>query len=147
MNEDKALSRKTGGQFLKFATVGVLNTGIDIGILNLIMAITGIYIGEWLILFNGISVSAAIINSYFLNKYWTFGANDTQKQGNEFISFVAVSLGGALINTSVVYLVSTFIDPLFGIDQEIWTNVGKVLAVALAWLWNFSGYKFFVFKK
>jgi putative flippase GtrA len=140
-------TKKTGGQFLRFAVVGVLNTGIDIGILNLLMYLAGVYEGNIIIVFNAISVSAAIVNSYFWNKYWTFGAKDKDDQTKEFGSFVAVSLGGALINTLTVYSLSTLIDPLFGLNQEIWTNIAKIIAIGLAWLWNFSGYKFFVFKK
>lgn len=145
--EEKVISKKTGGQFLKFITVGGLNTLIDIGILNLLMYLSGIYSGSTIIVFNVISVSAAIVNSYFWNKYWTFSAKEKENQAQEFGSFIVVSLGGALINTLVVYSLTTFVDPAFGLSKEIWANFAKVLAIGLAWLWNFSGYKFFVFKK
>ncbi len=147
MNKEKYVSRKTGGQFLKFATVGVSNTLVDIGVLNLLMYLSGVYQGTSIIVFNIISVSLAIINSYIWNKYWTFGSKEKDNQAQEFGTFVAVSLGGALINTFVVYSLTTFLDPAFGLGKELWANAAKVLAIGLAWLWNFNGYKFFVFKK
>jgi len=147
MEKEKYVSKKTGGQFLKFATVGVSNTLVDIGVLNLLMYLSGIYQGTFIIIFNVISVSLAIINSYFWNKYWTFGAKEEESKAQEFGTFVAVSLGGALINTLVVYSLTTFLDPAFGLGKELWANLAKILAIGLAWLWNFNGYKFFVFKK
>jgi putative flippase GtrA len=146
MAEEKFVSKKTGGQFAKFITVGISNTLIDVGVLNLLMFLAGIYEGTLIIVFNVISVSLAIINSYYWNKHWTFDSKE-KTEVQEFGSFVAVSLGGALINTLVVYSLTTFFDPAFGAGKEIWANLAKILAIGLAWLWNFSGYKFFVFKK
>jgi putative flippase GtrA len=147
MVEEKIVSKKTGGQFLKFGLVGVLNTGVDIGVLNILMYSFGIYQGNAIILFNAISVSLAIVNSYFWNKYWTFDAREKDKQVEEFGSFVIVSVIGGLINTFVIYSLTTFFDPAFGTSEEVWANIGKILAIGLAFLWNFGGYKFFVFKK
>lgn len=147
MTRDKVVSKKTGGQFLKFGLVGVLNTGVDIGVLNILMYIFGIYQGTAIIVFNIISVSLAIINSYFWNKYWTFKAKSKEKQVQEFGSFVVVSIGGGLINTFVIYSLTTFFDPAFNLGEEIWANIAKILAIGLAFLWNFGGYKYFVFKK
>jgi len=39
-----------------------------------------------------------------------------------------------------------FLGPQFGISKEIWAYVGKIVAVFLGFIWNFTGYKFIVFK-
>lgn len=145
--KEGVFSKTTGKQFVKFAFVGGLNTAVDLGVLNLLMWFFNIYQGLWIIVFNFISVSLAIINSYFFNKYWTFGVKKREGQAVEFASFVAVSLGGALINTLVVYSATTYFEPQFGLSKELWANFGKIVAIGLAWLWNFAGYKFFVFKR
>lgn len=144
---EEVASKKTGKQFGKFIIVGGLNTAIDIGVLNLLMWSFGIYQGSQIIVFNIISVSLAIINSYFWNKYFTFGSKEKQKQAQEFATFVVVSIGGMIINTGVVYLLTTYLAPPFGLSQELWANGAKILAIGAAWIWNFSGYKFVVFRK
>jgi putative flippase GtrA len=133
-------------QFIKFAIVGVLNTAIDFGILNLLMWAFGIYKGSWILLFNTISFSCAVTNSYFLNKYWTFGELSRIRAG-QFVKFFIISVGGALINSGIVFGITTFIPPAFGLGKELWANLAKVVATACSWIWNFTMYKFVVFKK
>lgn len=130
----------------KFAETGVLNTLIDIGVLNFLMRTTGIVLGNGLILLNIISFSLATINSYFWNKFWAFENKESAK-GKEFVSFFVVSLIGMGINTGIVYLGSNFISPFFGLSDAAWVNVIKILATFVSMVWNFVGYKFIVFKK
>ena len=59
-------------EFSKFAVVGVLNSGVDFGILNALMLITGLSSGAGFLAFKSISVTLGVINSYLWNKYWTF---------------------------------------------------------------------------
>ena len=59
-------------QFIKFLLVGVLNTGIDFGVLNLLMFSTGITSGFYYPIFKAISFICGVINSYIWNKRWTF---------------------------------------------------------------------------
>lgn len=135
-------------QISKFVVVGVINTGIDFAVLNALMFSMKIYSGKWLILFNSISFAAAVINSYFLNKYWTFKSQNTEdSKAKEFSQFLIVSIVGISINDAIVYGLATFTSPLFGFSAQIWTNVAKIFATLASMAWNFIGYKFFVFKK
>ncbi len=137
-------------QFSKFVVIGLMNTAIDFAILNLLMWWIGIYKGSWIILLNALSFSVAVINSYLWNKYWTFRAKEADEAGEvvkEFSQFAAVTLIGLAINTSVVFGVTTFVQPLFGLSPEIWANLAKVAATGFSLIWNFIGYKFIVFKK
>jgi len=130
-------------QFSKFAQVGVLNTAIDFGILNLLIFVTGITSGLSIIPLNAVSFSLAIINSFFWNEKWVFKA---KKEAN-FITFVAVTLIGLAINSGIVYVISTFVPPVFVDSQKLWTNLAKVLATGVSLIWNFMGYRLVVFKK
>ena len=134
-------------QFVKFVVVGVINTGIDFLILNIEMFFTGITSGSGMIVQNSISFGAATINSYYLNKRWTFEDRETQKEGVKFSQFIIVSLVGISINGGIVYAITTFINPLFGISPQLWANLAKVAATGISLIWNFIGYKFIVFKK
>ena len=133
-------------QLGKFAETGVLNTIIDLGILNLLMWVSGITSGVWLILMNVLSFSVATTNSYFWNKFWTFEKKEGQA-GKEFTSFFVVSLIGIAINTGIVFAGSSFVSPLFGVSAGAWVNIVKLLATVVSMIWNFMGYKFIVFKK
>ena len=127
-----------------------MNTSIDFGILNLLMWWTDIYRGKWIILLNIISFSIAVINSYLWNKHWTFRAKEADEPGEvakEFSQFMMVTLIGLAINSSIVFGITTFISPFFGLSPELWANLAKGAATGFSLIWNFFGYKFFVFKK
>jgi putative flippase GtrA len=136
-------------QIIRFVVVGFINTGIDFGVLNLLMFLTGIYGGRWIILLNSISFTVAVINSYLWNKYWTFKkeGSETGQIAREFSQFLAISIVGILLNSGIVYAITTLVSPLFGLSSALWANFAKVLATVVSMVWNFAGYKFFVFKK
>lgn len=133
-------------QFLKFAVIGVINTGIDFLVLNLLSWITGINKGNGLIPLNFISFTVAVINSYYLNKRWAFQDKTTGDGGKKFSVFLIVSVVGALINTGIVRFVSTNVSPVLGITPQLWLNVAKLFATGVGLIWNFIGYKLFVFR-
>ena len=144
------MSSKLINQFSKFVVIGFMNTAIDFGVLNLLMWQTGIYKGQWIILLNAIAFAVAVINSYIWNKHWTFRAKEADEPGEvakEFSQFIMVTLVGLAINSSIVYGVTTFIPPFFGLSPELWANLAKAAATGFSLIWNFIGYKFIVFKK
>lgn len=130
-------------QFSKFAEVGVLNTAIDFGILNLMIAVTGITSGPGIIPLNALALSCAVVNSYFWNRRWVFGS---AKQGN-FVVFFIVTIIGIAINSGIVFLVTTFVPKIWAIDNTLWANFAKVMATGISLFWNFAGYRLLVFKK
>lgn len=132
-------------QFLKYVIVGVFNTAIDFSIFNALSIYFGIYSGIWLALINSASAGVVIVNSYFWNKYWTFKANGGWFH-IEFTKFVMVNLGALAINTGIVYAVTTYIDPFFGATPLVWENIAKSAALAANIIWNFLGFKYFVFR-
>lgn len=134
-------------QFIKFSVVGVLNTLVDFAVLNLLMWLTNIYKGSWMILLNAISFTCAVLNSYLWNKYWTFGEKSKEKIAQEFSKFFLISVVGIILNTAIVYSVTTYIPPFFGLSAEPWANLAKVLATIISMCWNFIGYKFWAFKR
>jgi len=133
-------------QFSKFVVVGFINTAIDFGVLNLLMYVSGVKEGALLFVLNIVSFSVATANSYLWNKYWTFKDKDSAKVV-EIGQFLAVSVIGAILNSGVVFLISTYMDPMFGLSQSVWVNLAKVVATGFSLIWNFLGYKFIVFKK
>lgn len=133
-------------QVAKYGIVGVLNTAIDFGILNLLITYSQNTQGVWIAIFNVIAFGVAVINSYFWNRLWVF--ENSGKYGNvgEFMSFIIVSVLAIVLNTAIVYGLTTYTVPLVGLDPKTWANVAKVFATIFSMIWNFLGYKFVVFK-
>lgn len=134
-------------QFVKFALVGTLNTFIDLGVLNLLILISGIASGLLFSVFKGISFIMAVVNSYFWNKFWTFKKKKTVRAPKEFLQFFLITVIGFLINVGIASLIVNVFGPQFGMTENLWANVGGITAAIIASIWNFCGYKFIVFKK
>ncbi len=126
--------------------VGILNTALDLLVLNLLIAIThrgskGFYYS----FFKGVGFIVALVNSYFMNKVWTF-ASRKSKRAFEFGQFAVVSILSLLVNVlSSSYLVNNFQAP-YGLIRY-WPSIAAVVGTAASFVLNFLGYKFFVFKK
>ena len=133
-------------QIAKFAEVGVLNTAIDFGILNLLIWLTGITSGWAIAPLNAASFLCATTNSYFWNKFWTFKKEGTAG-GKDFTQFLGISAIGIGINTGIVVAGTSLILPVFGLSAGAWANLMKILATLVSMIWNFLGYKFIVFKE
>lgn len=200
-------------QLLKFGCIGALNAALDFILLNLLTEAFSIQKGAGLGALNIVSVSAAIIQSYFWNKSWAFvktgtvsvltqftrlvlvgglgvtafaavllgsqlnygvayfvwllcvyivlqlgvwasvrgGSVSTPGQSGtraEFVGFVVVSVIGAGINSLILTgLVANFGQALPGISEKLFKNIAKIAATIVSLMWNFVGYKFFVFRK
>lgn len=130
------------GKFGKFLVVGSLSFFIDFFILNLLSLTSGINKGFFVAIFSVISFLTANLNSYYLNKKWTF--RDSNKNSN-YRTFLTVSVFGALINASVVYSFTVFINQNYFSDL-IWLNISKMTATGIVMFFNYFGYKKFVFK-
>jgi putative flippase GtrA len=146
-------------QIMKFALVGVLNTLLDIGIFNLLMLFVSAVSAPVYALIKAISFTFAVLNSYVWNKYWVFGApprpaevgraGQPGKKGvaKEFGTFIAISVGGLVINVAVfagTFALLTYLTA--GLPDSISANIGALTASAASFTWNFVGYKFVVFK-
>ena len=95
----------------------------------------------------------AVVNSYVWNKYWSFALESTaaailrpkKELAQEIVQFFVVSAFGFAINVGTASIVVNAIGPQFGFSQELWANVGAIVAAFISFLWNFLGYKLIVF--
>lgn len=118
---------------IKFAIVGVSNTIIDIGLLNLFL-----YFHWQVIIANTVAFLVAATNSFIWNKFWTF--SDTEGDWRaQFPFYLAVVTVGVGISDAFIYLLSVLLG---------WNvNVVKILSIGAIFLWNFLAPKFLIFKK
>ncbi|MEK7151088.1 MAG: GtrA family protein [Patescibacteria group bacterium] len=132
--------------FAKFVMVGFFNAGIDLGIFNLLMFLTGIERGISVSSFKAAAFLAALINSYYWNKHWAFKASETKEGTREFSKFAMVSVGGLVANVGATTLIILIFIPQFGFAQLSWNNLAAVVGNIAGLIWNFIGYRFIVFK-
>ncbi len=132
-------------QFGKFIIIGLANTAIDFGILNLLIFLTSIERGHLYSVFKSISFMVGIINSYLWNKFWTFERTENKWVGKQFFQFISISLVGFGINVAAASFVVNLIGPVGGISPRLWANIGAFVAIVISVFWNFFGYKFIVF--
>lgn len=134
-------------EVFKFAIVGAINTAIDLAVLNFLILLfhtgkSGFYFG----VFKSISFLAALTNSYFLNRAWTFKGSAKKKTHIQIGQFVAVSLIGLGINVAASSIFVNSIRPPGAKFAALWPSVAALFGVAIGLIWNYFGYKFLVFK-
>jgi len=133
--------------FVKFGEAGGLNWLVDIGIVNILIIITGQSAGIYFILFKGFSFIVAATNSYFWSKLWVFYGSKKQNEGSEISKFAIATLLGLLINVTIATTISYLGPSLFSNISKIgWANIAVIAGSLTAMLFNFTLYKLWVFK-
>lgn len=139
-------------QAAKFVLVGVLNTLVDWGVLNLLLILVAVSSGPLYPLCKGVSFVLAATNSYFWNRYWTFKKTSGPKDSGEakgkraeLFKFSSVSLIGFALNVSVASLIVNLWGPHFHIHAKAWATAGALAGTLVGLVWNFTGYKLVVF--
>lgn len=130
-------------RFAKFSIVGSLNFLVDIIILNSLSYITGFNKGFFAAVFSAISFLVANINSYYLNRKWTFKDNEKKSR---YKVFLMISIVGIAINMLIVYNFTTYINQSYFSDI-VWLNISKIIATSLVIFFNYYSYKRYVFNR
>jgi putative flippase GtrA len=137
-------------QLVRFVLVGALNTFIDFGVLGFLLWVSKIDAGQTIALyafFKFISFSFAATNSYFWNKSWTFEKGG-KAEGKEFAGFYLITGIGALLNVGIASLIVRLVGSSSGVSGNVLAGIiAPFIGVLVGFMWNFLGYKFFVFKK
>jgi len=119
---------------IKFGCVGCLNTMFDFGIFCALNSLFGVNF----IISQIVSYSSGTLNSYLFNKFWTFNDTKTNKKTTkEIVQFIVVnsaSLSVSLLGLSILMK-----------DHSMSSFFAKIIAMVLAQVVNFLGYKFWVF--
>ena len=121
------------GQIIKFYVVGIMNTAVYFGVFMILNHYQGLIYAVSQV----ISYSCGMVNSYFLNKFWTFQKREgfTAIEVTKFILVNLCSLGVSLL---VLYILQS---------KWSWEVLpSKVLATGFSVGVNFLGNKFWVFE-
>lgn len=118
-------------EFLRFCVVGAINTGIDFTVFAILYAW-----GVPLFPAHTLSYSCGIINSFLLNRKWTFKEPEYQPIG-QLIRFIALNL----FTLSATYGLLVWFHHFWG-----WpTLVSRLLAMVVSLTINFIGSRLWVF--
>ncbi|MCF7835500.1 MAG: GtrA family protein [Candidatus Marinimicrobia bacterium] len=134
-------------QIGKYGIIGLLNTFLTAGILNLLILISGIARGLWFDVFVVIAFTGGITNAFFWNKFWTFNSGGTGKTKEEYIKFFVVSGVVAVVNAVLMHVLVNVLGPFGSIQEKVWANISFLMLIPVSFLGNFWGYKLFVFKR
>lgn len=125
--------KKSIVHFFKFQAVGVINFFVDYGVLSLLNLVFGMP----LVIANIISYTCGLINSFVINRYWTFKVK-LKFFSTHFLVFVFVNLVSLGINTLAVHILGD----LYALPNIL----AKLIATAFSFTVNFAGNKLLVFR-
>ncbi|MGI6707063.1 MAG: GtrA family protein [Clostridia bacterium] len=117
-----------------FSFVGLINTGVDFAVFSLLNGVVGIHH----MLSQVLSYSCGIINSFFLNRRWTFRVK-RPKSVKEFAAFVLVNILSLGVSLLLLYITRDF----FQLNIYLSKGIATVFSMGV----NFSGNKWMVFRQ
>lgn len=119
---------------LSFAIVGVVNSTVDFGMFSFAYY----YLALPIVTANVLAWIVAVSGSYVMNSLTTFARESRRVLTlKAYAGFAASQVAGLVANTATVVIASYF--------MPVW--VGKVLAIGVSFLVNFSLSHFVVFRK
>ncbi len=130
-------------QVLRFGLAGGLNTLVDIVILNSLLWVFPTSSTLMLLAYNSLAYSLGAVNSFLLNKYWTFGQKQRTTRG-ELARFTLITLCGIGWSTVILWLASHILHS-FLVNATVWANASKVVAIAGTALISYLGMRLWVF--
>lgn len=138
-------SIKKTPKFVRFVVVGIVNTAIDLGVLNILIVIFGLAQPSLFSFYKSASFICALINSYFMNKSFTFGIKENKQK--TFYLFIFFSLIGFMVNvtsSSLVFYALSSLSKDYSVHflATISGIAGTVLGLSI----NYLSYKYIVFK-
>ena len=137
--------RKFVVQVLRFCIVGVLNTTLDLLLFNCLLWMSPTTNSLHLVIYNSFAYAFGGINSFILNKYWTFRHRQRIVPG-EVARFIITTLVGICVNDVMLWLCSTAIH-LQHVNPTLWANVSKVVAIFGTFLVSYVGMRVWVFAR
>ena len=142
-------NRKEIVRFVKFAMVGAAGTITDYAVLNVLIQVFGFSLG----VANAFSFTAAVIQNFFLNRYWTYPESRDRPAARQLFQFVAVSMAGLAINQVVLLSMHALLEPFWlawlGNPELAFIasyNFAKLIAIGVVLFWNFFANRLWTYR-
>ncbi len=130
-------------QMFRFAIVGSFNTLIDIFVFNVLLFCMPTRNAEMLLVYNSLAYTVGALNSYLMNKHWTFrSAKRTTR--SEVLRFACVNAFGIFCNDTLIWSTAHIVHPVL-INPFIWANFLKLVAILGTISISYFGMRLWVF--
>lgn len=152
----KKITQLLSNRIARFIVVGLANATISFGILN----ITFYKFHQGKIVSSIIATTCALIFSFILNRHYVF-SDKSRRIHRQLALFVVVTISGSLLLLNMVYVLTLKIlngheDQIIRLAKNIsgitftknfiGINLSTVVGAIAALVWNYNGYRLFVFK-
>ncbi len=105
-------------QVFRFGFVGGLNTVVDLLILNMLLLLFPTNSTRMILIFSAIAYSLGAVNSFLLNKYWTFGYQQ-RTTWKEVVRFILTTLCGIMWSSIILWLASNALHPILNSSNDL----------------------------
>ena len=146
MSEAKAKLKSGGKRFSKFSLVGFSNAAIDIGVLNLFLWLAPTREVTLLVIYNGVALVLANVNSYAWNTLWTFRGR-AEHDARQMVLFglqVLVNIG---ISNGLFWVLIRPVIVYTDVPTYLAGNVAKIISVIVASTISFFIMRYVVFSR
>ena len=120
----------------RFVLVGLVNTGVDFLLFLFLVRVAGINY----LLAQTVSYCFGMVNSFIMNKLWTFAKTgqdiSTHLQFIQFAGLNVLSLGGSLLGLKIL-------NDYLGVNIYL----AKILVTGVTWSIRYVGYRYWVFAR
>lgn len=147
------IAEKIGRKFLfvfqaaKHLIVGAFATVVDLKLFEFFVWTFAFFFPVTPVLPKAVSFLFSTLLKYWGNKKWAFEHHENGNLVNEFLYFFVVTAVGMVVDLVVFYYLVRIIGSQLAIPVEVWLKLSVIIAGAAAAVWNFTAYKFLVFKK
>lgn len=112
-----------------------LATLADFGVFNLLTYVFGVYY----LTSNVFAATTGAVANFIISTTWAFSGSKNSLK-NQMVKYIIVSLGGLILNTFFVYLLTDLVN--------ITPNLSKIItAIFIGWTYTFALMRYYVFKK
>ena len=139
--------KKGGVRFSKFTVVGLSNSVVDLGILNLFLWLASTRDPSVLALYNGVALVLANVNSYFWNTRWTFRGRAKRRDRRQRVLFTLQALFNICVSNGLFFLLVRPVLVYTEVPAYLAGNVAKLVSIAVASTLSFFLMRYLVFSR
>ena len=146
MSEAKAKLKSGGKRFSKFSIVGLSNAAIDIGVLNLFLWLEPTREVSLLVLYNGVALVLANVNSYLWNTLWTFRGR-AEHDVRQIVLFTLQVIVNIVISNTLFWALIRPVIVYTEVPTYLAGNTAKIISVIVASTISFFIMRYVVFSR
>jgi putative flippase GtrA len=147
MSSARTKLKKGGIRFSKFTIVGFSNAVVDIGTLNLFLWLASTRDPSVLVLYNGVALLLANLNSYVWNTRWTFRSRAKRNDIRQRSLFTLQVIVNLAVSNGLFWIMIRPVLIHTEVPAYLAGNVAKIISVVVASTIGFFFMRYVVFSR